>query len=100
VRILVVCDRGVSRSPTIAALLIAKGHEAIPLGVEASSFGTRRTLGKWAELVIFTDERQIDHFNPLRLANVQVWPIADAYPRPHNPKLRLLVLRKIREQKL
>jgi len=100
VRILCVCDRGVSRSPTIAALLMNKGHEAISLGCETSSQHTRRILAAWADKIILTDLGQRERFSELDGRKTEVWPIADAYPRPHNPKLRLRVLREIRDRKL
>jgi hypothetical protein len=99
VRILVVCERGVSRSPTIAALLIDRGHDALAVGSETSSEETRIMLADWCQLAIFTDLAQMQAFPDLA-GRFQLWSIADHYPRPHNAKLRLRVLHEIRDRRL
>lgn len=96
-RILCVCDQGVSRSPTLAALLQYRGHETLAIGAERSSDETRRLLAEWADLVILTDVNQLGYFPTLQTPRdgkrLEVWPIADAYPRPFNQELRQIVLR-------
>jgi hypothetical protein len=98
-RILVVCERGVSRSPTIAALLIDRGHDALAVGSETSSEQTRTMLAEWCELAVFTQLEQMQAFPSLD-GRSQLWSIGDHYPRPHNAKLRLRVLHEIRDRRL
>lgn len=93
-KILCVCNRGVSRSPTIAALLTNAGHDALAVGSDTASSETRRMLSDWCELAIFTDPAQIPAFPDLE-ARSEVWPIADCYPRPFNKDLHALVVRMI-----
>lgn len=91
-KVLCVCNRGVSRSPTIAALLTNRGHDAISVGADTSSEETRRLLSEWCELAIFTDPAQVAAFPDLE-APREIWPIADIYPRPFNKDLRSLLER-------
>ena len=97
-RILCVCDRGISRSPTIAALLSNKGHETLAVGVDTASKETLAMLDGWAELIVFTDQRQISCFPEAE--EFLLWVIPDQYVRPHNPLLRIRVLHEIRDSKL
>jgi hypothetical protein len=94
VKILCVCDRGHSRSPTIASLLRERGHDTLSCGVDKATFETRKMLSDWCELAIFTDAAQIPAFPDLN-GRAQVWPIADVYPRPYNKDLHALALRMI-----
>lgn len=98
-KILCVCNRGVSRSPTIAALLTNAGHDALAVGSDTASFETRRVLSDWCEMAIFTDASQVPAFPDLK-AHSEVWPIADAYPRPFNKELHSLVVRLIAQKGL
>lgn len=91
-RILCVCDQGVSRSPTIAALLQYRGHETLSVGVEQSTAHTRALLSDWCDLAILTDPAQVEAFPRLAHDQIQMWPIGDHYPRPFNLDLRKLVL--------
>lgn len=99
-KILCVCNRGVSRSPTIAALLTNAGHDALAVGSDTASFETRRILSDWCEMVIFTDASQIPAFPDLNGQPKEVWPIADCYPRPFNKDLHSLVIRLIAQKGL
>ena len=98
-KILCVCNRGVSRSPTIAALLTNAGHDAIAVGSDTASFETRRLLADWCEMAIFTDASQVPAFPDLRV-HAEVWPIADVYQRPFNKDLHALVVRTIAQKGL
>ena len=98
-KVLCVCNRGVSRSPTIAALLTNKGHDALAVGSDTASFETRRLLSGWCEMAIFTDPSQIAAFPDLKV-HAEVWPVADCYPRPFNKDLHALVLRLIESKGL
>lgn len=91
-RILCVCDEAVSRSPTIASLLQYRSHETLSIGSNTSTPETRRLLGDWCDLAIFTDVGQRHAFLDLPDDKVKYWPIADQYPRPFNPDLRNIVL--------
>lgn len=93
------CNRGVSRSPTIAALLTNAGHDALAVGSDTASFETRRTLSDWCEMAIFTDPAQIPAFPDLN-KHAEVWPIADCYPRPFNRELHALVVQLIAQKGL
>lgn len=93
-KILCVCDRGVSRSPTIAALLTNKGHDVLAVGSDTSSPETRKMLSDWCEMAIFTAASQVPAFPELN-GKAQVWHIADAYPRPFNKDLYGIVQRMI-----
>lgn len=92
------CNRGVSRSPTIAALLTNKGHDALSVGADTSTPETREMLTDWCDLAIFTDSQQIAAFPNIKHA--QIWPIADVYPRPFNKDLQSLVVRMIAQKGL
>lgn len=93
-RILCVCDEGNSRSPTIASLLRYRGHDTLAVGVRTAQPETLRMLTAWADKIIVTDEAQAPHLSGRTLGSLDVdlWPIADTYPRPFNPELRRLVL--------
>lgn len=93
------CNRGVSRSPTIAALLTNAGHDALAIGSDTAGFETRRLLSDWCEMAIFTDAAQILAFPDLKVHS-ELWPIADAYPRPFNADLRMLVERMMKTKGL
>lgn len=97
-KILCVCNRGVSRAPTIAALLTNAGHETLAVGAYTTSEDTRKMLADWCDLAIFTSAIQGAEFP--EIANSQVWPIEDVYPRPFNKDLRSLVLRMIAQKGL
>lgn len=90
-RILCVCDEGVSRAPTLAAMLQYRGHETVAVGVKHSSAETRRMLAEWADRIILTDAAQAHGFPWVVGSDVEVWPIGDVYPRPFNPELHALV---------
>lgn len=93
-RILCVCNRGVSRSPTIAALLTNAGHDALAVGSDTSADETRQMLSDWCDMAILTDSSQLAAFPDLT-GHIQIWPIPDAYPRPFNKDLHSLVVRMI-----
>lgn len=97
-RILCVCDEGVSRSPTIAALLYT--HETIAVGTHRTSATTRALLADWCDRAIFTSPNQRIRFPTLDDDKVLVWPIGDDYPRPFNSDLRKLVVRFIQREGL
>lgn len=97
-RILCVCDEGISRSPTIAALLF--DHETIAVGAGRSSTETRSMLARWCDRAILTSPDQRHKFPDLADDKIMVWPIGDHYPRPFNPKLREIVRRFISQEGL
>jgi hypothetical protein len=92
VRILCVCDQGVSRSPTIASLLQYRGHETLSVGAARTTDDTRQMLGDWCDIAILTPDIDVDAIPGLNPEQLVVWPIADTYPRPFHPELRQLVL--------
>jgi hypothetical protein len=91
VRILCVCDEGISRSPTIAARIRYRHHETLAVGVKSSTPETRRMLGEWCDRLIVTAPTQRYAFPEVPDDKVMVWLIPDAYPRPHNKELLPLI---------
>ena len=90
-RILVLCEKGVNRSVTIASHLKWWGHDVLSAGTETNSAGTLGMLIDWADRVIYTEANQL----PLMVGNdkFQLWDIGpDVYPRPFNKEL----LKKVR----
>lgn len=86
-RVLCVCDHGSNRSVHVADQLRYRGHEAIPVGAHTTSQPTRDMLADWADLIVFTDPRQIVLFPD---TDHQVWPLPEN-PRPYNPDTLALV---------
>lgn len=82
-----VCDEGISRSPTIAARIRYRGHETLAVGARSSSLETRRMLGEWCDRLLVTAPTQRYAFPEVPDNKVMVWPIPDAFPRPHNKDL-------------
>lgn len=94
------CDKGISRSPTIEGLLKFNGYETLSVGVDTSSPETRAVLSDWCDKAILTSPNQRLSFPDLEDDQILVWPIPDAFPRPFNPELRRLVLSFIKQEGL
>jgi len=100
-RILCVCDKGVNRSVHIASELKWAGHDTVPVGVHTAQPGTLTMLAGWADLIIATDEKQIEAIaehvrGPLP---IWLWEIRDGYSRPYNAVQHKLVRRHIDEHR-
>lgn len=99
-RLLCVCDEGNSRSPTLASLLRYRGHDTLAVGVQRAAPETLKMLADWSDRIILTDASQRSAFPDVHDDHVDVWPIADTYPRPFNKQLLEVARRFITQEGL
>lgn len=86
-KILVLCDQGENRSPTLAHQLKYLGHDVLTAGLARNSADTLHILRHWADKIIITEAGQL----PVG-GKVELWDIGpDIYPRPFNKKLLKIV---------
>lgn len=89
-KILCLCQRGNSRSVALAWYLKDKvGHEAIAIGMTASSRQTREMLYKWADLIVLVIGDRYKHWIPEEYhRKLKVWDVgSDVYFRGFDHEL-------------
>jgi hypothetical protein len=98
-RILIVCDLGISRSVTLAGQLKFLGNDVLTCGLKANGGNDPDTfwmLEEWAELIIFTHQDQMDLMSAEPDDRKQLWDMGEDTPetrRPYNP----IMLRRAQE---
>ncbi len=88
-RFLCVCHRGNSRSVALAWILKdILHHEAIAIGIEASSLETREMLGAWADTIICVDQSCLAGIPLAYLSKTRLWHVGgDRFFRGFHPEL-------------
>ena len=84
-KILCICERGNSRSPTLGWILKDRmGHDVIAMGIRANSNETKQMLYKWAERIILVDKDFLPEIPQEFHEKVKVWDVGkDIYFIPH-----------------
>ena len=102
VKILILCDKGINRSHTLASRLkwVGDGHDILTAGIETNDPETLHMLAEWADRIILTDEGQWNVIPHVVMGDydykTEVWNIGpDKYPRPYNKELLAIVTKLI-----
>jgi galactitol-specific phosphotransferase system IIB component len=97
-KILILCDKGINRSHTLASRLkwVGDGHDILTAGIETNDEDTLLMLQRWADVIIITDPDQEMALTHPYMFKCQLWNIGpDKYPRPYNKELLAIVTKLI-----
>lgn len=88
-KILVICEKGINRSATLAFRLKYLGHDVLTAGLETNDGLTIDYLVKWADKIICTDKGQ-KRLLDVSYEPVELWDIGPDVYRDHHFDKKLL----------
>ena len=75
-KVLVVCQRGNSRSSSLAYILKdGYGHDAIAIGLESNGEEVKELLYNWAEKIILVDNRFVSQIPEKYKSKLKIWDV-------------------------